>query len=60
MSGESSLQKPALFSDGGDIPCTVKNPNNDKFAIAELIVNGIGMMKRHAQTNAKLLTAWSH
>lgn len=53
------MQKPALFSDGGSVSSAMKNPNNDQFAGANLIVNGIGMLKRHAYATAERLTSGS-
>lgn len=47
------MQKPALFSDGGSISSAMKHPNNDQFAGDDLIVNGIGMLKRHAYATAE-------
>jgi len=49
--GETSVQKPALFSDGGGIPCAVKNPDNYEFPFARAVVDSVGMMKCYPQTH---------
>lgn len=54
------MQKPALFSDGGSVSSAMKNPNNDQFAGADLIVNGIGVLKRHAYATAEWFMSGSH
>lgn len=54
------LQKPALFGDGGGIPCAMENANNNKIFFAHAVVNGIGLMKRHAQPDAELIPCCSH
>lgn len=51
----ASVNKSALLSDGGSIPRTMKNPDDDKCSLGDLVVNGIRMVKRHPQARAELV-----
>jgi hypothetical protein len=49
-----SVEKPALFGNGGYVTCAMEHPDDDEFSSAHLVVNGVGMMKRHSQPNSEL------
>lgn len=56
----TSVEKPALFSEGSRVTCAMENPHDDEFLSAHLVVNGVGMVKRHSQPNTKLLACCPH
>lgn len=53
--GVTSVEEPALFSEGGRVTCAMEYSDNDEFLSAYLVVDGVGMMKRHSQPNTELL-----
>jgi hypothetical protein len=50
-----SFGKAALFCDGGDVSRTVQDADNHHGVGKRAVVNGIGTVKRDAETGAKLL-----
>lgn len=54
------MQKAALFSDSDGIACAVENSDDNKFLFADLIVDSVRVMKRHAQPGAELIAGCSH
>ena len=48
------VEKPTLFSKSGRVTCAMEYPNDDELFFAHLLVNGVGMMKRHSQPNTEL------
>lgn len=54
------MQKPALFGDSDSISCTVENSDDNKFLLTYLIVDGVRMIKRHAQLGSELIAGCPH
>lgn len=55
-----SVEKPALFSNGGCVACAMEHADNGECLPAHLVVNGVGMMEHHAQPNTELFACGSY